>query len=291
MSLMHLKAMLGDYPITHALNSGQVSSPDVVLDFTDVALPQQAFKRVDRDLEFDVAELAIVTFLLAKSRGVPISLIPAVMTARFQHPYIVYNAKLGKISPHDLSGLRIGIRSWTVTTVTWLRAMLEKDYGADLSGVKWITFEDAHVLGFTDPEGATRASNSKTLEGMLKAGEMDAAIVGAPLDDSQFPCLFPDPAAAAAEWRAKHNAIQINHMVAVKDDFGAAHPGVVRAVYRMLEDSKAAAGVGATGADDMNPFGIEANRHNLEVAINYVHGLGFLERKFSVDELFHEAVR
>jgi 4,5-dihydroxyphthalate decarboxylase len=68
-----LRALLGDRPVTHALRRGDVRSAAVQLDFADVRSPAAAFKRVVRDLEFDVAELAIVvTFLLAKAHGPPL---------------------------------------------------------------------------------------------------------------------------------------------------------------------------------------------------------------------------
>ena len=48
-----------------------------------------------------------------------------------------------------------------------------------------------------------------------------------------------------------------------------------------MKKSKAAA-----GNPEMNPFGIEENRRNLEVAIEYVHGQGMIPRRFTVEELF-----
>ena len=86
---MRLKTLLGDYPVTRALRDGRVRSDLVQLDIADVKVPHTAFKRVVRDLEFDVAEIAIVTFLMAKAYGKPLRLLPAVMFGRFQHPYLV----------------------------------------------------------------------------------------------------------------------------------------------------------------------------------------------------------
>ena len=52
---VRLRALLGDYPVTAALKNGTVRSPHVALEFADVKVPNTAFKRVVRDLEFDVA--------------------------------------------------------------------------------------------------------------------------------------------------------------------------------------------------------------------------------------------
>ena len=72
-----LRTLLGNHPVTRAMKSGAVRSPRIAFDFADVKVPNTAFKRVVRDLEFDVAELAIVTFLLARAFGKPLVLLHA----------------------------------------------------------------------------------------------------------------------------------------------------------------------------------------------------------------------
>jgi 4,5-dihydroxyphthalate decarboxylase len=286
MSVIKLKTLMGDHPVTAALKNNAVHSAHILLEFADVQVPNTAFKRVVRDLEFDVAELAIVTFLMAKARGAPLTLLPAVLMARFQHPFIVYNAERGPLSPGDLNGRRIGIRSWTVTTAVWIRGILANDYGVDTSSITWVTFEDAHVAGFADPPNAVRAAPGRDLMAMLLGGEIDAAVVGSPPNDSQVKPLFPDPAEAARLWQAKYGAIQLNHLLAVKTALCQSEPDAIRETYRLLEDSKRAAGLPKPGQPDMNPFGIEANRRNLEVAIETTFRQGLIPRKFAVEELF-----
>jgi 4,5-dihydroxyphthalate decarboxylase len=289
--LVTLRTLLGDYPVTAALKNGAVRSPHVALDFADVKVPNTAFKRVVRELEFDVAELAIVTFLMAKAYGKPLVLVPAVLVGRFQHPFIVYNAERGPLAPGELAGRRVGTRSYSVTTVTWVRGILADDYGVDLGRVRWVTFEDAHVAEFRDPPGIERAAAGKDPVQMLLAGELDAAILGAVPTDPRLQPLIPDPAAAAAAWRRKNGALQINHMIVVKDSLSRSDPRAVREVYRLLAESKQAAGLSATGELDTNPFGVEANRRNLEVAIDYVHRQRLIPRRFAVDELFDGVTR
>ena len=287
-----LRAMIGDYPITAALKNGEVSSLHVGFDFVDVKAPQTAFKRVVRDLEFDVAELAIVTFLMAKAHGKPLVLLPTVVLGRFQHPFLVYNAARGAMTPRDLNGKRVGIRSYSVTTVAWVRGILANDYGVDLDSIKWVTFEDAHVAEFRDPPGVERAAPAKHLEDMLVAGEIDAAVIGGAIPaGSPLKTLIADPAAAAKAWQAKHNAIQINHMVVVKDTLSRNDPRAVTEIYRLLTESKRASGLPRPGEVDVNPFGMEANRRNIEIAIDYVHQQRLIPRRFTVDELFDDVTR
>jgi 4,5-dihydroxyphthalate decarboxylase len=283
--------LLGDYPLTQALKKGDVKSATVKLDFADVKTVSSAFKRVVRNLEFDCSELAIVTFLMAKAYGKPLVLLPAVVMARFQHPHIVYNMERGPLTPADLAGRRVGTRSYTVTTSTWLRGILADDYGVDLNRVKWVTFEEAHVAEFRDPATVERAPEDKELMAMLLSGEVDAAIVPAVPADPRFVPLIPDPPAAAEAWRKKYNAIQVNHMVVVKESLSKSDPGVVREIYRLLVESKKAAKLPKAGEIDVNPFGIESNRRNLEVVIDTVYRQRMIPKRLSVDELFDDVTR
>ena len=267
-----MKALLGDYPVTKLFK--QQSS----LEFADVKLPNTAFKRVVRELEFEVAELAIMTFLLAKAHGTPYRLLPAVMTARYQHSTLAYNPERGKLSPDKLAGKKVGMRSYSVTTATWVRGILADDYGVDLAKVNWITFEDPHVAEFRDPPNATRMPPDKDLTQMLLAGEIDAAILAEPPKDGPLKTLIPDPAAAAAAWKAKNRAIQINHMVTVKDTVSDSQ---AQDVFSLLKKSREAA-----GNPEMNPFGLEENRRNLEVAIDCMVRQRMIPRRFTVEELF-----
>jgi len=287
-----LRTLIGDYPVTAALKSGQVRSPHVRLDFADIKPVSSGFKRTVRDLEFDVSELAIVTYLMAKAHGKPLTLLPAVLVARFQHPLLLYNAERGPLAPGDLAGRRVGVRSYSVTTGAWIRGILADDYGIQPEQVKWVTFEEAHVAEFRDPPNVERAPAGAKVVDMLLAGEIDAAIVGdGPPADPRLKTLLPDPAAAARAWHAKHGAIQVNHLVVVKNSLSKSNPQAVREIYRLLVESKQAAGLPQPGALDLNPFGVEANRRNLEVAVDCCYRQGLIPRRYAVDELFDDTTR
>ena len=289
---VRLHTLLGDYPSTLALKQGALRSAQVAFDFVDVKPAQNAFKRVVRDLEFDLAELALVTFLMAKAWGKPLVLLPAVLIARFQHPYLLYNAERGPLAPGDLAGRRVGIRAYSVTTAAWIRGILANDYGVDLDRIRWVSFEDAHVAEHRDPPTVERAAAGKDAVAMLLAGELDAAVVGNAVPaDARLQPLIPDPAAAAADWHRRNGAIQINHMVVVRESLSQSKPQAVREAYRLLQESKQAAGLPGAGTVDMNPFGVEANRRNLEVAIDYVYQQRLIPRRFEVDELFDDVTR
>jgi 4,5-dihydroxyphthalate decarboxylase len=287
---VRLKTLLADYPGTKALKSGSLRSDMVTFDFAEVSRANKGFKRVVRDLEFDFAELAITTFLMAKAYGKPLVLMPAVIVGRFQHPYIIYNSERGHLNPGDLAGRRVGIRAYSVTTAMWIRGILANDYGVDLNKVQWITFEEPHVAEYRDPVTATRAAAGKDPVEMLLNGELDAAVVGDGVpSDPRLKTLIPDPAAAAQDWYQRNGAVQINHMMVVKQSVVDSNPEIVEEVFRLLKESKQAAAI--PGERDDTPFGVEANRQNLEVAIEYVYQQGLIPVRFTVDELFNDVTR
>ena len=289
---IHLKTLLGDHATTLALKRGEVKSPFVALDIADIPQAFVAFKRVVRDLEFDVAELAIVTYLMARAHGKPYTLLPVVVLSRFQHPFLVYNATRGELRPGDLKGRRVGIRSYSVTTTMWLRGVLMNDYGLDIDTVKWVTSEEAHVAEFKDPPTVERAPAGRDLLSMLYDGELDAIVLGdKTLKDPRLKRLIPDPDQAAKAWHARHRAIQINHMVVVRDSLSKSNPDAVREVYRMLKESRRLAPPPEPGELDMTPIGLEKMRRDLDIAIEYVHQQRLIPRRYTVDELFDDVTR
>src|SRR5271168_4549419 len=212
-----LNACFGTYPYTRPLKNGDIKSDRVVLRFTEVEPINKAFLQMVRHEKFDVCEMAIATYLQAKAYGKPITLMPATMMGRFQHGTMLYNSERGTVTPENLAGRRVGVRSFAQTTGCWMRGILWKDYGLDLSKVKWVTFEDAHLAEFRDPPGVERAADGKDMTKMVLEGELDAAIFGGVMPtDPRLKSVIPDPDAAAKEWYTKYGTVPINHMVVVK---------------------------------------------------------------------------
>src|SRR6516225_796531 len=117
---LKLHTMLGNYPITKAIKNGEIKSDLVDFDFAEVKVANNLFKKVVREAAYDVAELAIVTYLQAKAYGKPYVLVPAVIVSRGQHHTIAYNPDRGALGPSELQGKRVGVRAYTVTTGTWV---------------------------------------------------------------------------------------------------------------------------------------------------------------------------
>jgi len=287
-----LYTLLGDYSNTLALKKGQVTSGILDLAFADVKVPNTAFQPLVRDAKFDMGELAIVTYLQAKTYGKPYALVPATVLGRGQHHTIAYNPQRGFLSASDLAGKRVGVRAYTQTTGTWVRGFLADDYGVDTTKIRWITFEAPHLAEYNDPAFVTRAPEGKTLMQMLLDGELDAAIVGDKISDARLAPLFADADAVARKWAERHGGIPINHMVVIRDSIVRSRPDLVREVYRMLLESRRAVPPPADGsALDPWRFGIEANRASLKIIIDYSFRQKLIPRLFSVDELFDDCAR
>ncbi len=287
-----LFTLMGSYPNAMALKEGKITSSLVEFEFADVKVSNTAFKPLVREARFDLAEVAIVTFLQAKAYGKPYVLIPATVVGRGQLHTIAFNPERRRIGPGDLNGKTVGVRAYTQTTGVWVRGILAEDYGVDLDSIEWVTFEEGHVAEYQDPPNVRRAPAGKQLVQMLLDGELDAAIVGDKFPDPRLKPLIPDPETANRKWSESHGGVPINHMLVIREELARTRPDVVREVYRLFRQAKQAS-FAATGAPTLDPlrFGIEANRRSLEIVIDFAFMQGLLPRRFTVDELFIDTMR
>jgi 4,5-dihydroxyphthalate decarboxylase len=215
-----LTAALGDYPHTADLPASAL----LRLDRVTVKPISRAFAPMVREARYDVSEMAIATFLMAKAAGIPITLLPVVMAARFQEGALLCRADSAISGPADLAGKRVGVRAYSQTTGMWLRGVLAEAHGVAPKSIAWTTFEDAHVPGFTDPPFAKRAAPGADMTAMLREGALDAAIFGAelPAGDDVRP-VFPDAAAAGRDFQARHGFVPVNHLVVVRSEIAREH--------------------------------------------------------------------
>jgi 4,5-dihydroxyphthalate decarboxylase len=278
---MRLRTLLGDHACTAALKNGSIESDLLSFDFAEYSPTNKGFKPMVREQAFDVSEMAIVTYLMAKSFGKPMVLLPDVVVARFQHAYALYNAKQGTLTPSDLNGKRVGIRSFTTTTGAWLRGILANDCDVDLNSVDWVTFEDAHVAEFRDT--AKRAPAGKQIIQMLIDGELDA-VLGEKVEHPDLKPLFANAKAEEKAWFAKHKVLPINHMVVVSQTLSEKHPEIVREVHRLLAQS-------ANASPAAPRFNADEMRRSLQLITRYTAQQGLIPSPFEVDELFDDVTR
>jgi 4,5-dihydroxyphthalate decarboxylase len=281
-----LQILLATYPNTLALKNGTVQSSLVDFDFADVEVASNAFKPLVREAKFDAGELAILTFLQAKTYGKPYVVLPAVVVGRGQHHTIAYNPEKGELKPTELNGKRVGVRSYTQTTGAWVRGILEEEYGQDVKTIDWVTFEDPHITEYNDPSFVRKVSRGKTIAQMLLDGEIDAAIVGNKIPDPRLKHLIPDHEAAAQRWAERHHGVPINHMLIVRESIATEAPEIVRELFRMFKESAAAAG------DNINPnairFGVDKVWPSIDIMMDYAVSQRLIPRRFEKHELFND---
>ena len=284
-----LFTLLGTNPATAALKTGKVRSPLVDFNFADVKVSNTEFKPLVREHKYDLAELATVTYLQAYERGTSYVLLPATVVGRNQHHTIFYNADRGPLE--DLNGKRVGVRAYTQTTGAWVRGFLAEDYDVDIERVRWVTFEDAHVMRYRDPEFVERAPEGKTIKQMLLDGELDAAILGDHQEEGPLKHLIPDHEQAGRDWAKRHGGVPINHLMVIRESIAEEKPEVVKAVYRLLKESRAAASaIYDSGEADPLRFGVSRIRQSFETLVGYAVQQKLLTEPVSTDEVFARAL-
>jgi ABC-type nitrate/sulfonate/bicarbonate transport system substrate-binding protein len=306
MTELKLKTVFQTFGHTKALKDGTVRVPGVAFDFEEVPVIIQAFRRMVRGLEFDVTEMAATTYLAARAHGKRFTALPVFVVRAFHHGAIFYNTKSGIRTPKDLEGKKVGVnRGYTVTTGVWARSILQHEHGVDLAKVTWVLSGDEHVAKFRPPANVVSAGKDKTLEDMLIAGEIAAAI-GIQTNHPDIAPLIPAPDKAAFQALARDGHYPINHLIVVKDELLAAHPDLAPKLFEGFAEAKrlwlGALRAGTAGepgkgekvyrqifqmtGEDPLPYGIQPNRKILESLIGYATEQGILSRPVAVEELF-----
>ncbi|MGL4965249.1 MAG: hypothetical protein ACRC67_28775 [Inquilinus sp.] len=286
---VRLKTVLGTYPHTAALKSGDLRSDEVALDFVEVEPVHKAFAPMVRRAEYDLSELAIATALQAIAYGKPVVLLPAVVASRLQRGCLIYHRAHGPVTPRDLAGARVGVRAYTQTTGLWLRAHLAEDYGLAAEDIRWVTSDPAHVEEYADPAFVEHVTADRSLPDRLRAGEIRAAILGNDLPEGdEFAPVISDHAAVDRAWAAKHGFMPINHMVAVSQDTARSRPQAVRAAYALLKQAAAAAPAPADGMS-RTMFGFDRLHDAVELTLATCADQRLLPRRLTVGEVFADA--
>lgn len=287
-----------------ALVDGRVTPNGFDLEFIDEPVLIKAFRRMIRELAYDVSEMAITTYLCARAHGVPITGLPIFLVRGLHHGAVV--APPNRVAdPKDLKGKRVGVsRGYTVTTGVWARAALATDFGVDLSAVEWVRSSDEHVADYVLPPNVTDLPEGSDLVELSVGGELEA-IVGA-VSDPRLEPVIPDSHARAVDSVRTSGIYPINHLVVVKDDVLATSPFVaeelcavfaeakVRYVEDLLQDppqeptpSEALHLEISQLLGDPLPYGIEPNRPTLEALVSHAFDQNIVPERVDPAEVFH----
>lgn len=280
-----LSAAIGFKAWRQGLAREQAHEDVFELDFVDIEPIHRAFAPMARDLRFDVSEMAVITALQALAYDKKLMLLPVTLAARFQHGCLISLADR-PIEPGRLAGRKVAVRAYTQTTGVWVRGILESEYGVPAASIDWVTQEGAHVAEYRNPPWVRQADEKRALVELLRAGEIDAAILGNDLpDDPDLMPVIAHPVAAAAAWYAKYKIVPTNHVMVVRADVAQADPEAIRALWRCLLRAKPALKNGV----DFAAIGIEAHRGPIEMLLRFCDQQALLPRALTFDEIYAPA--
>ncbi|MBF9033040.1 PhnD/SsuA/transferrin family substrate-binding protein [Rhodobacterales bacterium HKCCE2091] len=315
-----LKTSLRDYPHTTAIKSGAMTLPEAEFDFVEVKPQIAAYRRMVRDHEFDVAELAPTTYVIARALGAPFVALPVFFSRRFHHAGLVVRPDAGIEGPKDLEGKRVGVRAYSVTTGVWTRGILQNDYGVDIDKVTWVVDDEEHVEAMELPANVEHVPEGQSLAGMIADGSIDAGFTAnagigrqgkptegwnstAPVLPDDLRELIPDAAAVEAEWYAKTGIYPMHSTLVVKEDALAANPDLGQQLFDLFSAAKddyvatLANGAAPEGSakhrkmaevvgGDPLPYGLEANRPTIEALITYAHQQKLVGERYRAEDMF-----
>lgn len=219
-----LKTLTRAQGANQALISHEVEPDGWTLSFADEPVLVKGFRKMVRNDEYDVAELAVTTYLTAKEHGAKFTALPIFIVRDFHHGKTQVLADGPVRTTADLAGKRVGVnRGYTVTAGVWARAALA-DAGLDLSSVTWVLSGDEHVATYVPPANVEAAPVDRTLEEMLLSGELDA-VVNAGIENDTVVSLLPE--SAAWDSLKETGFVPVNHLVVVRDELleGEPRPG------------------------------------------------------------------
>ena len=310
---LQLTLACGDYESIRGLKEGTVKPDGIELTvLTDMTSDIRHWRMI-RNREFDVAELSMSNYLMAKYTGLPFAAIPVFLHRRFRHGFVFLNATKNIRKPADLIGKRVGLRNFQATANLWIRGILEHEYQLPHRSIQWFK-QDEEEVEWTPPSGLNiqRVAAGKNVEQMLVEGELDALIhpeVIQPIlaKDQRVSRLFPAYRELEIEYFKRTGIFPIMHTTAIKQDVVEKYPWVPINLMQALEEAKKAAYKRMEnprivplawfrhfleeqdeilGADPW-AYGLgDSNRKNLETLMQYSQEQGLLGRKMSLDELF-----
>src|ERR1700722_20130889 len=231
MDKLKLKTLTRTQGNNEALKDGTVKPRAFDFEFEEVPVLVDGFRRMVRGLEFDVAELAMTTYICARAHGKRFTALPIFLVRAFHHGAILYNTSSGIRTPKDLEGRRVGVhRGYTVTTGVWARGILQQEHGVDLSKITWMLSGDEHVAEYQPPPNVVPIGKGQRMAEMLASGELPAAI-GAEVDSPNVKPLIPNALEAGLAALRQRGHYPINHLIVVRDDLLDEHPDLAADVF------------------------------------------------------------
>ncbi|MGH7835239.1 MAG: ABC transporter substrate-binding protein [Candidatus Binatia bacterium] len=319
MPQINLTIALSHYDRHIPFMDGSVQAEGIDLNVLFVGQSQPLKGGVDRHErmlqkgEFDVCELSLSSYLMARSRGMPFTAVPVFPRRLFSLSQMWINTKAGIKTPKDLIGRTVGLSTFQTTLSVLAKGDLQSDYGVPWRQLKWLVVKE-ETVPFKPQEGVSIriVPQGKKIGKMLETGEIDALFMPHPPKEAlrgspNISRLFSDPKKEELSFFRKNGFYPIMHVVAFKDEILEKHPWAAKSIMDAFERAKQACKdfyddpnwsslVWARRlfeeertllGDDPWPYGVKKNRVNLERFMGYSVDQGLMEKPISVENLFH----
>ena len=308
-----LTVACGDYEIVRAFKDGTVEADGLDLVMLTGMGSRERHWRMARKLEFDVCEINVGAYFMARYRNVPINAIPVFLHRRFRHGFVFVNTQAGIKVPRDLIGKKVGGTNFQPAGNIWVRGILEEHYGVPHTAMTWVV-ERSEDVDFEPPRDLKieMVPAGKSLETMLAEGELPAMIspfLPRPLlnGDRRVARLFPNYKQIELEYFRQTGIFPIMHVTTIKQEIVDRYPWVATNLVGAFEQAKHVAYKRVANprvvplawvrtaweeerevlGPDPWAYGLgDANRRNLETILRYTYQQGLIGREMPLDELF-----
>ena len=273
---------------------------------------QDRHERMLQKAEFDICELSLSSYLMAKSRAMPFTAIPVFPRRLFSLSQMWVNVDAKIHSPQDLIGKKVGLSTFQTTLSVLAKGDLQSEYDVPWRKLNWVVSKE-EAIPFKPQEGVRIeiVSAGKKMGTMLEQGEIAALMVPHPPKEAlrgskKIRRLFADPKQEEIRYYRKNGYYPIMHVVAFKDEVLAKNPWLAQNVMaafdkakelclnyyddpnwsrfvwgrHLFEEEREAFG------DDPWPQGVTKNRANLERFVGYSLDQGLMQKKLEVEQLF-----
>lgn len=312
-----LTIAVAEHPHTSAIRSGAIPIEGVDAEFITVQPQIGAFRRMVRDVEFDVCEIAPTTYIIARAYGAPFVALPIFVVRRFHHGGLLVRPDAGIRHPKDLEGKKVGVRAYSVTTGVWTRQVLIDEFGVDNDKITWVVDDEEHVTQLKLPDNVIHAPEGSSLADMMASGELAAGFgaaagigrTGNPTGgwkevEADYPDLFPNAAELEKAYYDRTGIYPMHGTIVVKDSVLKDHPWVARSIYDAFLRAKNEwldrldSGEADTATDrkykalrdivghDPMPYGMAENMKTIEALEETAFKQKLTPRRMRIDELF-----
>jgi len=305
-----------------AINDGTVVPEGIDLNFLPMEV-EEIFWRQLKHEEFDVSEMSLSSYTMARSRGDDRFIaIPVFPMRIFRHSCVYVNVNKGIEKPTDFIGKTVGVPEYQMTAVMWLRGIFQHQYGVHPNQIHWRSGgqedpgrEEKLKLQLPPDIDYKPIPPDKTLSQMLDSGELDG------LFTARIPSCFAKGSPnvrrfftnildTERDFFLRTSIYPIMHTVVIKRSLYEENRWVAKSLFKaflrskdiVLENLRSTTGAplytilpwGAWEAertrqimgDDWFPYGIKKNRITVEALCQYSFEQGLSVRCMTMEELF-----